>query len=67
MVDMGEYYVLMEDQNIVSIFHSLMDALSWKPPRKLSDPLVIHKIREDNGTFITQKIQVSPLIYNIRL
>ena len=67
MIDMGEYYVLMEDQNIVSIFHSLMDALSWKPPRKLSDPLVIHKIREDNGTFTTQKIQVNPLIYNIRL
>ena len=67
MVVMGEYYVLMEDQNIVSIFHSLMDALSWKPPRKLKDPLVIHKIREDNGIFITQKIQVNPLIYNMRL
>jgi hypothetical protein len=67
MVVMGEYYVLMEDQNIVSIFHSLMDALSWKPPRKLNDPLVIHKIREENGMFITQKIQVNPLIYNMRL
>jgi len=64
---MGEYYVLIENQVILCIFFSLMDILSWKAPRQLSDPLMIHRVREDGGIFTTQMIQINASIYNHRL
>ena len=63
---MSEYYILMENNNILCIFFSLMDILSWIPPRTLLDALVINRVKEEDGKFIVQKIQVSSEIYNAR-
>jgi len=64
---MNEYYILLQADSVLSVFHSLMDILSWKPPHKVADPLVIHRVREENGIFTIQKIQVNADLYNIRV
>ena len=64
---MREYYVLLEDNNIICIFDTLMDILSWAPPRKLIEPLVIHRIREENKVFFVQNIEINVDIYNHRI
>ncbi len=64
---MNEYYILLQADSVLSVFHSLMDILSWTPPHKVADPLVIHRVREENGIFTIQKIQVNADLYNIRV
>lgn len=63
---MSEYYILMENNNILCVFFSLMDILSWIPPRILLDALVINRVKEEGGKFSVQKIQISSEIYNSR-
>jgi hypothetical protein len=64
---MREWYLLIENQEIICIFDSLMDILSWTPPRQITDPIIIHRVYEEAGIFLTQKIQVNSIIYNRRL
>lgn len=44
-----------------------MDIISWTPPRPLLDQLVIHRIKEEDGIFSVQNIQISAAIYNLRI
>lgn len=53
-----EYYVLVECGEILGVFISLEECLTWRPVRILQDPLVIHRIRNLNGEFRIQKIPV---------
>ena len=64
---MKEYYVLMEQNNILCIFYSMMDILTWTPPRRLQEPIELNRIREENSVFTVQKMNVNVDIYNVRV
>ena len=64
---MNEYYILLQADTVLSVFQSLMDILAWTPPYKVADPLVIHRVREENGVFTIQKIQINADVYNIKI
>lgn len=64
---MKEYYVLLEQGNILCIFYSMMDILAWTPPRRLQDPIELNRIKENDSQFTVEKMGVNADIYNVRV
>ena len=59
-----EYYVLMANNEIIGVFSSLLECLSWKPNRELAEPIQVQRVRlSDSGEFKIQFIGINKDIY----
>ena len=59
-----EWFVLVShDFQILGIFTTLLETLSWKTDQKLEEGIHIQKVRNKDGLFQIQKITISPHIF----
>ena len=58
-----EYWILLDNTDILAVFSTLQECLLWKPPGEILNPNILRVKQMVDGTFRKQAISVNPDIY----
>lgn len=58
-----EYWLFLDETNILAVFETLQECLEWKPSEPVSSPRILRIKKLVDGSFRRQMIPVSADIY----
>lgn len=58
-----EYWIFMDETNILAVFETLQECLEWRPSEPVSSPRILRMKKLVNGSFRRQLIPVSGEMY----
>ena len=63
MESVKEYWVFLEEKEILAIFETLQECLCWKPAIRLLNPSILRVKHLPSGVFHKQNILVNPSLF----
>lgn len=58
-----EYWIFMNETDILGVFETLQECLEWKPMQSLSNPRILRMKKRADGSFTSQTILVNAEMY----
>ena len=59
-----EYWILLDNKEILAVFQTVQECLCWQPQTPLSSPSILRVKEKDDGSFTKQVIAVNPDVYS---